>query len=821
MTKTRGPFADLLPWQWAALFALCGVFALEYPVAGITAGALLAGLMFLARPLPLALSWALAAFLLGTLWVWLHAPGTPPSMPEWMKDRTQAEVRARVHAVRFKPENRIQILLSDVHCRGQGFEQVLSGMTVLTWQDPPRIPAPGQEIRARLRIKPIDGFDNFHTWDSRAYWARQGVFHRSFVKGEADPPIRIHGDPGTLWTWRQALRSRVLAATEPGPGQGLLLALLMADRSKLEYETLDLVRRASLAHSLALSGLHLGFVLTLGWAAARGIGYFRPGIFLVLPRPLMSIALGAPLVIAYLWLGQGRESLVRAALMFFFWAVLLLAGRSKALLDGLFFALLVFLIWDPLAVFSLGWQLSMVAVAGILLLWPLIGTRFDAQRSGVRKALSGLLSVFLLSLTANIALLPLLMADFGQLSPHIYLNMLWLPVLGFCVLPLGLVGMSVSVCPGMSWLGNRAMHLAGDILEMMSGLLKWLNAQGWLEVVVTPRPGWAECVGYWLLLGAVIAAARSTSAKNVLAGGLGLGMIAVPWLTAGSPDQGGAVRLRVLDVGQGQAVCLKSPEGERVLIDGGGSWNPDFDLGRYALSPALTYRALPRVDTVVLTHPDFDHLRGLFYILRHYHVGRFVFNGQWPTGEDRRTLEEIISRKEFGLHKARAGDRLQIGDDLNLEVLHPGRISAETEDNDASLVLRVCHQGKGLALIPGDIEQPGIADLLDSGRDMRADVLVVPHHGSRGSLSQELYQRVDPEIAVASCGFLNIFHFPHPEVGQALGRAGVPLYSTSRAGEVRVEWDPRSLEIGSVRTRLGDEGPVFHRLTARGAGNYR
>jgi competence protein ComEC len=801
-SKKRGPFADLLPWQWILLFAVTGIFAFQYPGAGITACSILAGLMFCNGRLSLNLLWVPAIFCLGLGWAWLHAPTSQPTMQKWMEQRKKANVQAKVHAVRFKPENRIQIILDNVYCKGEGFEQVLPGMTVWTWQDPSMIPAPGQNVKAFLRMKPIDGFDNFHTWNSRDYWSRQGIIHRSFTKGDTDPPVRITGQPGFLWKWRLKLRFKILEATKPGPGQGLLLALLMADRSQLEYQTLDLVNRASLTHSLALSGLHLGFIISLGWAAAWGIGRFWPRIFLVLPRPMVAIILGVPLVIAYLWLGQGRDSLLRAALMFFFWVLLLLTGRSKAILDGLFFALLVFLLWDPLSVFSLGWQLSMVAVAGILILWPVFGPRLSPQRSKGKKMLWFFGSILLLSLIANAALLPLIMYYFGQISPHIYLNVLWLPVLGFCILPLGLLGMVCSVLPGLELIGQKALFLSGFFLDQLNGLLEWLNDHGWLEVLVTPRPGWLECLGYWLILGGLVSGVQAKQGKNFAVAGLGGILLLGPWLAASVPWSGEAFHLQVLDVGQGQAVCLHGPQGERTLIDGGGSWNPDFDLGRFAVSPALTYRALPRVETVVLSHPDFDHLRGLFFILDHYWVKRFVYNGQWPSGQDGRTLKQIIQSRGIPVRKVQAGDTIKIGARLWMDVLHPGHDFHVGNDNDRSLVLRVRHREHGLALIPGDIEKKGIAALIESGKDMQADLLVVPHHGSRGSLSHDFYDMVDPQLVVVSCGFLNIFRFPHETVEKALQESNIPLYCTSQSGEIQVRWDFCTMDIASIQTRL-------------------
>ena len=582
-----------------------------------------------------------------------------------------------------------------------------------------------------------------------------------------------------------------------------MLALLMGDRSKTSYQTLDLVRRASLAHSLALSGLHLGFVVSLAYCLTWLAGRIKPSLYLRLPRHKLAILAAIPLVLAYLWLGQARPSLLRAALMFFFWGFLTFKGRNNVFGDAICFALLVILIANPLSVHDLGLQLSIVAVAGIVIYLPLFltWTKGLERRIGWGKGLTPVLVLLGVSLIANLVLLPLIVRNFGELSLHLYFNLLWLPLLGVVVLPLGFLGLGLSLLPGLSLPGGLFILAGAEILEGMVWILKFFEQKNWLSVLVPLRPLWPEMLGYWVL---VLALPRSWNRIGDLPKWIpvcGLVLLLTPGLTRTIGGLKHTVSLEMIDVGQGQSVLLEAGKGRRLLLDGGGSWNREYDLGRFILSPALTWGKAPRLDQVVLSHDDYDHLRGLFYILKHYQVENFCYNGNWPAGEDGQLLREIIENRRIKVRQIQAGDLLRLSPGLRLKALHPpGSYQAE-KDNDKSLVLRLSHEDKGLALLPGDLEEKGLRLLCAGDENLQSEVLVIPHHGSRSSFYPPLYRLVDPDLALVSCGYLNFFYFPHQTILDALEKGRIPLYSTAANGQISVNWDLDAAKR-SIRTKI-------------------
>ncbi len=802
----------LLPWQGLFCAWVLGLLAWQWPLPATLALAIFLwawlgpGLTALQdRGNRLTLFLAVPAFVLGVAVMHLTHPDPAPN-PDQVellekKHRQAAQISGVVRQVLPRPGQRLQLILEDVVLKWDGHAPLaLEGRLLWTWQDPTERPRPGQMVQAELRVRPIRGMANPGMNRTEDYWAGQGVYSRTFSQGERGN-VRLETGGAYTDNLREHLRQKILERTPPGQGQAMLVALLMGDRFLLHQDTMDLMKRTTLLHSLALSGMHLVYVVALGWLLAHGIGLLAPGIYLRLPRPKLTVIISIPLVLGYLWLGQAVPSLLRAALMFAFWGLLLLLDRQRVLLDGLFLALLVILALSPLMVFDLSLQLSALAVAGIALGWPL-GREALAWtgRSWWQKLLTAGLGILAVSVVATLALLPLQAWFFSLVSPHLYLNVLWLPLLSMVVFPLGFGGLIILTLPGDEAVSGFLLDAACRVLEAMLSGLVLLDHAGMLTVAVPTRPLWPQFIGYWMVL--LGAAAWWQNPKTLRPGilTLALFLLLLPAITGLAREQRQEVTLRLLDVGQGQALLLETPGGKRWLVDGGGFWARDFDVGRAIVTPTLTHGRPPRLDGVLLSHASTDHYLGLFYPLRHFRVEKYLSQGRGPTGQDGETLEKILASRGLDQIVLRRGDVVYLDRNLLLEVLHPCArwIDADNENN-ASLVLRLLWHGRPLALIPGDAELPALASLFQNEADLRAEVLVLPHHGSRTSLSPTLYDRTAPDLALVSTGYLGRFNFPHPEITQALAEQGIPLLNTADHGAITVRWKNPAADF-EVRT---------------------
>ena len=426
--------------------------------------------------------------------------------------------------------------------------------------------------------------------------------------------------------------------------------MLFGDRYGLNTPDMERINAAGLTHSLALSGQHLA-VVGLGALALTGmVGLLAPGLFLRFPAYSLIGLLSLPLASAYLWLGDAPPSLVRAALMLAIVCLLrcvpdLLPERFRRNLrpaftfaDVLLLALLCMVLADPLCLYDLGVQLSFSAVAGIALcspwlskLWndgPLSFSPLKVLQGGLspmRAAGSRFIRLLWLTLgcsvAAQLATLPLVLDAFGRSTLWFPINLLWLPALGFIVLPLSFLGL-IAAAAGLEQAAGFLLHLANIPCEALLHSLRWLQAHAGLDLFVSPRPHWTAILG----LGAIAVALAMRvhrdhfphAAKRLLiSGALLLSVGPLLWVHAFFEPQ---ISLRVLDVGQGQAVLLEWPHGGRAMVDGGGLFSDRFDVGRDLVSPVLTANNLPRLDFIAVTHPDRDHLKGLLFIADNYAI---------------------------------------------------------------------------------------------------------------------------------------------------------------------------------------------------------
>lgn len=803
--------AGVLPWQKFVMAYVLGIWTLKYPWPGLTA--LLILFLFIPFKKPRLNILMAGIFTVSFALAWFRLPDLPNHIPEEIVAGDRVLVSAQVKSVAFLPGHRQRIILENLETGRGDQKEILSGRLVWTWQDAPDQIAPGQNVKAHLKVRPVHGLANMGVWNSEFFWRIRGVLWRSYSRDEHFW-FRIDGEQGRSTALRQILKERAvsglalsgLSDERRTQVQGLGLALFFGDRYLLDSALVDSIRLASLAHSLALSGLHLGIMVAMGFFLAGLAGFFYPRIYLFLPFMKLGVLLAAPLCLIYIWMGQAPPTLIRSGIMFASWGLLLLMNQKRVLLDGLLLAVAVITLLDPWSVFDLRLQLSVAAVAGIALVLPVLGSGLKKiNKIWECKTARYFLGLAGVTIAANLALLPVQAWTFNYISPHLYLNLIWLPVLGFVVLPAGITGLFISLIPGFAWLGNILLALSGYSLSYFIGFLDYFSGKDLLHPVITIRPWWQHIMAYWFCIMLIIYG-RGISMKNkkhLLGLILFICLVVFP-VIKGSSETG--LKLRVLDVGQGQSVMLDLPGYKRVLIDGGGSWNPEYDLGKQVVVPALTWRKWPRrLDWTFLSHAHVDHYGGLIYPLKYMGADKYVHGGGWPGEADVKRLKSALARQGVIQKKVTKGDILDLGRGLVLEVLHPARGSDYKKLNDTSLVLRLVWNEESLALFPGDIEAEGMKDLLGSDQDIASTVLVVPHHGSRTSANALFYERVRPEIAVVSRGVMNRFGLPHAEVLDMIAKRDVRLYDTAVHGQVVINWkSPESRpQITWARSRLG------------------
>lgn len=704
----------------------------------------------------------------------------------------------------------------------------LRGKVVWTWDSPPDSTRPvvGETWTMRLPIHSTEGYTNIGLSQWGFASRTQEEFWRVWNKGQRGSPQHLPeaSTASTTALWRESLRQRFFALVAVSPqldaqssppkssyaataapatpatvsttattataaqtapsftqAQAIVPALLFGDRSALSTTTVTLFTKATLVHSLALSGQHLGVTVLLAGLCVGLLAYCVAGTFLRVPRRTLIVVCALPLALLYLWLGNAPASLQRAACMLILVAFCLWRHRTMTSMDIVCGALLCLILLEPLAVFHLGLQLSALCVISIALVMPLVRacTPSPSIRQRpiiVRMSLHTgciIARILCISCAIQIALLAVNLLAFHTASMWFVLNIVWLPVLACVVLPCSALALACTAV-NLPSLAQGFVALATWPCDMLLHLLHWMDAYGLFNEPTFVRPHWTSLLGYAAILVAVSLLWRrkglsSASRRLALAGALLLFMGPVlRYTNAVLP----AVEINMLDVGQGQALVLDIPHERRLLIDGGGSFSPRFDIGKAVVAPALTYNRAPRAAILINTHPHLDHLKGLEYLQKTFQTQVWLDNSSLV-----------------------AGDSLHLSDTppLRLDVLHPPKDFQTSSVNNASLIMRlVAGRGDtqiGLVLFMGDAEAQAISTLLATGAELQAEVLVVAHHGSKTSYNPALYDAVRPRIAMISHALQNRYGSPSPLVLEALEERGVQVYRTGLHGQITTRWN--------------------------------
>ena len=579
------------------------------------------------------------------------------------------------------------------------------------------------------------------------------------LSGPAGPLAPVHAARAAL---KRRLRANLAGAPEADrTALSLLLAFVLGDTQDVPFSAVGAFRDGGVAHIVAISGLQVALV-----AALLGFLVRRAGASLAARDALV---LGATLLFAVF--AGGRPPVWRAALMIGLYLAARLLGRPTSSEHVLGFSACVILLADPSALFDVGFLLTFAAVFGL--------AEFGAPAVAFLRARGApplLADAVGATLGAELAVLPV-QAHVFNVVPFVALlsNPFIVPLSGvFLFAGLALLPF-LALSPGAAALAIVPLRLLSDL---QFGILEALDRLHAVRVVPTPSFALAAAAA-GLLLVAGLAAMRA-----VRRGALAAAFLAVFVIVGAPPAAAGAgtVVLRAVDVGQGDAWLVVTPRG-RVLVDGGGSPDRAYEFGRLRLVPKLADLGAVSLDAVVLTHPHPDHARGLLAVLDSLPVGRVVLPRAAPRNA---FLDEFLAaarKRRLVLERLGAGARFEAAD-IAFEVLHPGDDPyPRARENNGSLVLRARVEGRTI-LLTGDVESAAERDLVASGEDLRADVLKVPHHGSRTSTTPDFLSCVAPRVALVGVGRRNRFGHPAPDVVQRLAGAGARVFRTDRDGDL-------------------------------------
>ncbi len=643
-------------------------------------------------------------------------------------------------------------------------------------------------------------------FDYRAYLGRQNVHGIIYAQG----PVQIGEHAGfPLLRWIEAFRLRTEAvidtvyASTPLHAK-LVKGILLGKRGDVPSETLEIFRNSGTFHLLAVSGLHVGLIAAFCYF---GLSRFR------IPKKVRCL-LTIVAVLIYACIVGFRPSVFRASLMAILFLFATIIDRDTDIFNLLAVAASVLLLLNPTQLWDIGFQLSFVAVAAIVYFVPkmekpLRGWWQPPEFYGDDKARFRYLFGTLRCLALKWLALSHLVTFAAQLGtgPIIALHFFRAYPLGLIVGPfaVGLVSLIVAISMGTIFVGLIWLPLAKLIAmcnhALISLFLQLISIFGQSSGVLKVTP--PTLAFFFLYAGLCIGIAqwRYVYKQWRLATLIGLSLIAVWVWDSAFHEKGNLLEFITLDVGQGDAAVIISPDKRTMLIDGGvrrAYYNKkkqkhvEYDAGKRIVAPYLDSQGIRELDMVMLTHPDIDHGGGLAYILQNFEVKQILGISDGVFSSSNLTRLRSIAKEKGIPYSFEYGGDIELMPTVTLTLLHPIDAAAtnlrDADTNNDSLVMKLSY-GVVDILFTGDIGAQAESQLIAAGQELRSDILKVPHHGSRTSSTTKFLDAVQSQYAIFSLGKGNPFRFPHPDVVSRYEERACVMLRTDELGAITFKTD--------------------------------
>ncbi len=641
--------------------------------------------------------------------------------------------------------------------------------------------------------------------------ARRAVFDEARNPGE--PSAReLHAERGILW---QLVHARVLARAPPDPSDAtlwlariraaasarlhaslgepaatLLAGAMWGERGMLPPDLRAEFQDTGTVHVLVTAGLHLGVIAGIALAALRAARLGR------VSASLTTIAI----VWAYAAFSGAHLPSLRAATMLSFALLARASGRETYAWNALGAAAIVVTLLRPASVTTLSFALSFACVAAIFAFAPPIARA--CARYSVPTWLGEAVGI---TIATQLGTWPLTAAAFLVIAPYAPLaNLFVVPVVGVAMLGgFALLGASwlASVVPfaPLGWLALACTNVETSLCDWIVSAVRAASALPYAHVIATPPPAWTIVVYGVACVFAAIAFARDRARLGIIA------IVAASVLCLWPPrlPQHDLI-VTAIDVGQADALLVRTPHGHAFLVDAGGRLERGASasdsraeaIGERVVVPLIVRTGVHHLDAVLLSHPHGDHAGGLSPVLRTLGADAFADSGQSYGGHAYRDALAVVRARGIRTRFPRGGDVWETDDGVTLRFYGPTLPllrGTRSDINSNSLVFRL-EYGRFRMLFVGDAGAETEARLLASGADLRADVLKVGHHGSAYGSTPAFLDAVAPRIALISVGAHNLFGHPAPQTIDALRTRRIAIYRTDRDGAIDVITDGRRVE---------------------------
>ena len=545
------------------------------------------------------------------------------------------------------------------------------------------------------------------------------------------------------------------------------IGILIGDNSRIDEKIVEDFKNSNLSHMLAVSGAHINYVvLTVSILFTKK----RAGIK---AQRVVTIMM----MLFFMELTQMTPSVVRAGISCIIYMLASLLYRKADVINAMAISTLVILLNNPFSLFNIGFQLSYAGTLGIILFCKLIDIPIK------NKLLKYLKDSIIISLSANIFIIPIMMYQFNTISLTFSLsNLLAGPLLGISII-LEIIVLLIS------FMSINIAAIPAKVLNIL--LILIINIANWfsnIEIskiyVITPQI--ISIVAYYLICAAIILKQKNRKIIVIIM----LTVLIVNFFP--TPKK---LRINFIDVGQGDSTLIRTETNKVILIDSGGSTaSSSFDVGNKVLLPYLLDIRIKKIDFIIVSHFDADHCQAFETVIDNINVEKVVVCKQSMITQEYLNIINKCKKKNIKIIVVERGDKLKIDKRTEFEILHPGESFLDDGKGGLNANAIVCKMNYKLdngkvfsILFTGDIEVEAEKELEQVyGKKLKADILKIAHHGSKTSSREEFIKLVAPKIALIGVGEKNKFGHPADITLERLEKENVKVYRTDKMGEVSI-----------------------------------
>jgi len=704
----------------------------------------------------------------------------------------------------------------------------IKGKLLLTIKEKLEVFNYGDRLRFLTRIRYPRNFNNPGRFNYRTYLALKGILVTAYLKDGREIVKVGETSLNPLLKQVENYRTQIrtfLAHHLQSPAAEIAKALILGEKDEISKELRERFSAVGIAHILAISGLHIGIIALVCFFLLKNILKYSTRLILSTDISKVSALITLIPVITYCFIAGHGIATIRATIMVTTYLIAIIIGREKDLWNTVALAAFLILIFSPSSLFDISFQLSFISVIAILYLTPRFSVPlFQHSQEPLepppgwwKKILTRIALFFLVTTSAIVGTAPLVAYYFHRITPWgILANVIIIPLIGFLVVPLGLLASLLLFL--YQPLAILIVHMMQPLIMLATSIVELFNQLPYADYR-SATPALPEIALFYLAVIILVNIKKSKKARY------GFALITIVFIF----NQGfwyyknnvsPLLRITSIDVGQGESTLVQLPKGSTMLIDGGGFYDNSFDVGEKVVAQLLWKKKIKHIDYLVLSHPQSDHLNGLVFIAKNFKVKEVWTNGERaytePFEEFERTIAEkrikkLIIDREYPDRKIK---------DVLVEFLHPPKppwYDDPSRANNHSLVIKLTYKDISM-LFTGDIYREAERELINTAANLKSTILKVPHHGSKTSSSLEFINQVQPQIAIFSLGFKNIFHLPSKKVIKRYQDQGCQIFRTDQNGAITIETDGSDintktfLKHKNVETSTKKNGLLFMRI---------